>query len=186
MSAELPICSCGSIEGRHTDTCSVYASPPIIELDIDTSEIGELRAEVRRLRESESRALDFCIGLCGRGPDEVREAFKERDEFRAVLGSHIEATAKAIAERDEALEKVNVAGGWRDKLALISERDELALRESRAIARAEASEASCTQMREAIQKALPNIGAWENQCPFCLATTEFGEIPHKPDCVSLK
>jgi len=37
-------------------------------------------------------------------------------------------------------------------------------------------------LREAILRREPKVGAWDNRCPFCHATTECGEIPHQPDC----
>lgn len=36
-----------------------------------------------------------------------------------------------------------------------------------------------------VQDALPNIGAWENQCPICGEHVDCGDFTHKPNCAAV-
>ncbi len=45
----------------------------------------QLERELIAAKASEERAIDFCIGLSGRNPDDIRAAFKERDDLRAII-----------------------------------------------------------------------------------------------------
>lgn len=136
--------------------------PAETQLDIDTSAIAELQREVVRLRESEARALDFCIGLSGKTPEDIKETYAALATAQERIAELEKVLIQEIKARDAAIAEVVELKGERDIVAksAIAEvtasesvNDMLARRNVELITQLATAERQGAAMREALEKA---------------------------------
>lgn len=63
---------------------------------------------IEAAKESEALAVDFCVGLTGRNPDEIKGAFSERDTARAQLAQAEAGRSRVIKIGADALREVEI------------------------------------------------------------------------------
>jgi chromosome segregation ATPase len=85
------------------------------------SERDALRAELEAVKSENDRMTDFCIGLTGRNPDDIRNAFKERDALRnsAWATEAREREAAALAQLADLRAQLDAANAQNEKLGQI-------------------------------------------------------------------
>lgn len=108
---------------------------------------------------------------------ELAEAKAELKRWKTLAGKNAGALAFVEVERDAARTALSSAQAETQRI-----RDEWNAEHCDMQARLDRAQAENRELKAAINKRQPRIGAWEQQCVLCGAKTDCGEIPHQSDC----
>jgi len=148
--------------------------------------LEELKRRRKALTEYDSNPQHFSL----REFNAIIASIEERDE----LAKRAKSACEPWAELDTSIKAICAKHGieteW-DKEVGFKPADACVQELSEKLAASEAAAAQTRGMsifvisllKQWVEKRMPNLGGWENQCPFCGATTPCGDIPHKPSCI---